>query len=122
MKQLTRAILALLAFLTSVSAAPVIRTSAGSTPAAIQTQINAFFSDLGGVDNGTGNSYTTGRRELDFGLVPDSLAEPNLFPGDFFRTNVPRGAMLTSKLQVQRPRCKRRCGESDQYTGCLCQH
>ena len=100
MKKFTSTILpgafALLAVFNSVSGAPVLRSSAGSTPAAIQSQINLFYSDLGGVDNGTGNSFTTGRRELDFGLIPDNFAEPNNFPGDFFKTTVPRGALLSA--------------------------
>jgi FG-GAP-like repeat len=89
-------IFALLALVVQGSASAIIQTVQGPTPASIQTEINQFFSILGGVDNGTGGSFITGRRELDLGLVPDNFAEPNGFPGDFFRTTVPRGATLSS--------------------------
>jgi hypothetical protein len=85
-----------IAILSSVSATPIQRSSAGATPGAIQPQINEFFNDLGGADNGTGSSFTTGRRSLDFGLIPDNFAIPNLFQADFFNTTVPRGALLNT--------------------------
>lgn len=89
--------LILLSISTSAFAANVNRTAQGQAPASIQPTIDAFFNDITGtVDNGTGGSYKTGRREIDLGLIPDNFAEPNIFPGDFFKTTVPRGALMRS--------------------------
>ncbi|HVK14164.1 MAG TPA: SdrD B-like domain-containing protein, partial [Gemmataceae bacterium] len=69
--------------------------AAGAEPAAIQAAVDAFRAALGtlnpnqpGVQNGG-----AGRREINWDGVPDSLADPNALPPDFFNTNSPRGVV-----------------------------
>jgi hypothetical protein len=76
--------------------APVIRSAAGANPAAIQATVDQFRADLGGSNNGVGNSFTNGRREINWDGVPDSFASPNNLPVDFFNVNSPRGAVFNT--------------------------
>jgi hypothetical protein len=89
-------IFALLTIVSQISASWITRSAQGANNAAISSEVNLFFSDLGGVNNGIGGSFTTGRRDLNWDSVPDNLASPNAFPGDFFKTNVPKGAFLSA--------------------------
>jgi hypothetical protein len=82
--------------LTSVSAAPVVRQGAGANPAAIQAIVDQFRTDLGGSNNGVGGSFRSGRREINWDGVPDSAAEPNNFPLNFFNVNSPRGVIFNA--------------------------
>lgn len=92
--------LALLAFSGSVSASAVIRVGAGANPAAIQAAVDQFRTDLGGVNNGVGGSFTAGRREINWDGVPDSFAEPNALPFNFFNINSPRGVVFHSIANI----------------------
>jgi hypothetical protein len=83
-------------FAGTASAAPVIRAGAGANAAAIQSTVEQFRTDLGGANNGTGGSFLTGRREINWDDVPDSFAEPNALPYDFFNVNSPRGVVFES--------------------------
>ena len=88
---------ALLLTATLVSAAPVVRKAAGANPAAIQATVDQFRADLGGQLNpNTAQTFITGRREINWDGVPDSFSVPNLFPGNFFNSNSPRGVILTA--------------------------
>ena len=89
---------AIIAFflLGDASAAAVIRVGAGANPAAIQAAVDQFRADLGGGNNGVGGSFTTGRREINWDGVPDSVAEPNALPFNFFNINSPRGVIFHS--------------------------
>jgi len=87
-------IFAMLLGITTVSAAPVVRTASGANPAAIQSTVDQFRADLGGVNNTAGGSFTSGRREINWDGVPDTFAEPNFLPGDFFNVNSPRGIVF----------------------------
>ncbi|HKX84156.1 MAG TPA: VCBS repeat-containing protein, partial [Pyrinomonadaceae bacterium] len=89
---------ALLSAATPILAAPepVFRISSGANNAAISAAINQFFTDLGGANNGVGGSYTNGRRDLNWDSVSDDNSEPNTFSGDYYRSIVPKGAMLSS--------------------------
>ncbi len=90
----------LLALLGPAVAGQSIQTAQGSTPASIQPAMNQFITALGGgVDNGTGGSFVTGWRQLDLGLVTDNFSEPNVFPGNYFKTTVPRGGVLSSRCR-----------------------
>ncbi|MEO6390482.1 MAG: VCBS repeat-containing protein [Pyrinomonadaceae bacterium] len=82
--------------LVSVSsfAAPVVRTASGANPAAIQATVDLFRADLGGANNGVGNSFVSGRREINWDGVPDNFASPNNLPVDFFNANSPRGVVF----------------------------
>lgn len=54
----------------------------------IQDTVDAFRAALG-PNNGNApiNGDPNGRRQIDWDAVPDSLSDPNLFPGDFFNGN-----------------------------------
>jgi hypothetical protein len=90
---------------TSASAAqPVaLQQAAGTSPAAIQSAVDAYRTDLGGINNGSAlGSQPSGRREINWDGVPDAQAAPNNLPLNFFNTTVPRGALLsTPGLGVQ---------------------
>lgn len=75
-------------------ALPLTRAAAGANPAAIQSAVDQFRADLGGIDNGFTGSYLSGRREITWETVADSLAAPNNLPANFFNFNSARGAML----------------------------
>jgi hypothetical protein len=68
----------------SAHADGVQRTAAGASPADIQAAVDAFRADLGGANNGGGAPAASGRREVNWDGVPDSVADPNPFPGGFF--------------------------------------
>lgn len=88
---------ALLVFINSISAAPVVRQASGANAAAIQSIVDQFRVDLGGVSNpNNGQSFTSGRREINWDGVPDSFAEPNNFPPNFFNVNSPRGVVFNA--------------------------
>ena len=94
-----RAIVSILAqaLLTSlVAAAPVVRQGSGANTAALQAIVDQFRSDIGGVNNGVGGSFISGRREINWDGVPDAFAEPNNFPVDFFNVNSPRGVIFNA--------------------------
>jgi len=80
----------------SIIAAPVVRQGTGANTAALQGIVDTFRNDLGGTNNGVGGSFTDGRREINWDGVPDSFAEPNNFPIDFFNVNSPRGVIFNA--------------------------
>jgi Calx-beta domain len=80
----------------TASAAPVLRVAAGANAAAIQTAVDQFRTDLGGVNNGVGEAFPTGRREINWDGVPDASAEPNALPFDFFNVTSARGVVFQS--------------------------
>ncbi|HEY0426745.1 MAG TPA: VCBS repeat-containing protein [Pyrinomonadaceae bacterium] len=86
--------LVLLLVAISVVAAPVIRSNAGTSAVNIQDTITLFRQDLGGANNGVGNSYTTGRREIDWDDVPDNLASPNYLPNNYYNSTSARGVII----------------------------
>lgn len=88
--------LGLFAFSTFALATPVVRQGGGANAAGLQAIVDLFRADLGGANNGVGGSFATGRREVNWDGVPDSFAEPNNFPADFFNDNSPRGIMFNS--------------------------
>ena len=104
MKNLCRilalSVLALLALENSVSASAVIRVGAGANAAAIQAAVDQFRADLGGVNNGVGGSFITGRREINWDGVPDNFSEPNALPFNFFNVNSPRGVIFHSIANI----------------------
>jgi len=62
---------------------PTLLTASGD----IQATLDQYRSLLGADNGGTAGSQTSGRREINWDLVPDSLAAPNFLPHDFFNTN-----------------------------------
>jgi hypothetical protein len=86
-----------LAAISTASAAPLVRQAGGANPAAIQAIVDQFRNDLGGVLNpNNGQSFMTGRREINWDGVPDNFAEPNNLPPNFFNVNSPRGIVFNS--------------------------
>src|SRR5688500_7204031 len=80
----------------SALAAPVVRQVAGANAAAIQAMVDQFRADLGPLNPNNGQSFTSGRREINWDGVPDSASEPNNFPVDFFNVNSPRGVIFNA--------------------------
>ena len=81
----------------AVSAAPIVRYAVSGTAAGdITPTVNQFRSDLGGANNGTGNSYATGRREINWDDVPENMCQGS--SGDlrtYYNTTAPRGIVIT---------------------------
>lgn len=82
------------------AAAALIRVAAGANGAAIQTMVDQFRTDLGGVNNGVGGSFISGRREINWDGVADAFAEPNALPFNFFNVNSPRGVVFHSIANI----------------------
>jgi hypothetical protein len=70
-----------------------VYTVTGADVVAIQATVDTFRSSLG-TNNGVGNSFKTGRREINWDDVPDSFSQPNSIPSDFFNANSQRGVVL----------------------------
>jgi hypothetical protein len=87
---------ALLLFVTSTTAAPVVRQGTGANTAGLQSIVDQFRADLGGANNGVGGSFSSGRREINWDGVPDAFCEPNDFPTNFFNVNSPRGVIFNA--------------------------
>ena len=77
--------LAALLLAPAAGAALVTFEAAGANPAAITAARDDFRAALGGVP-----------REINWDGVPDTLADPNLLPGNFFNTTSPRGAVFST--------------------------
>lgn len=81
-------------------AAAVTRVGAGANAAAIQAAVDQFRGDLAGVNNGVGGAFLSGRREINWDGVPDTAAEPNPLPFDFFNNTSPRGVVFESLANI----------------------
>jgi hypothetical protein len=86
----------MLAFTCFAAANPTVRTASGANPAAIQAAVDQFRTDLGALNPNNGQSFTNGRREINWDGVPDQFASPNNMPANFFNVNSPRGAVFTT--------------------------
>lgn len=93
---IVRSLLSILFISSFANGGAVIRVGAGANPAAIQSAVDLFRADLGGVNNGIGGSFMSGRREINWDGVPDINAEPNPLPFNFFNVNSPRGVVFHS--------------------------
>src|SRR5215217_3537760 len=85
-----------LAIHNSAFAKPVIRKAVGANAAAIQATVDQFRGDLGTLNPNNGQSFTSGRREINWDGVPDNFSAPNFMPNDFFNVNSPRGVIFSS--------------------------
>ncbi len=81
---------------TTTAAAPITFSASGSSPAGIQTTVDAYRTDLGTLNPNVAGSFGSGRREINWDGVPDAFSAPNLFPPNFFNTNSPRGVVFTT--------------------------
>jgi hypothetical protein len=69
----------------------------GTTPASITPTRDAFRTAVGGGTVAGANGDFGGlRREINWDGVPDTLADPNLLPNDFFNVNSPRGLVYST--------------------------
>ena len=89
------------AFLVALSAlhadAQVVRSGAGIGVANATTARDLFRTDLGGGNvAGANGSFGGLRREINWDGVPDGASAPFNLPGNFFNTNSPRGAVITT--------------------------
>jgi hypothetical protein len=78
-------------------ATPVFTTfaAAGANAAAITPTRDDFRTAVGdGPAAGANGSFGGLRREINWDGVPNTLADPNALPADFFNVNSPRGAVL----------------------------
>lgn len=91
--------LSLIALSLSLSAAAhaqTVRTGTGANTAGLQSVVDQFRTDLGGVNNGIGAfAGSTGRREINWDGVPSGFSAPNNLPGSFFNQNSQRGAKFS---------------------------
>jgi hypothetical protein len=86
-----------------VVAATILATSSfaqtvrSGTGAAATTARDDFRTDLGGgTVAGANGSFGGVRREINWDGVPDSFADPNLLPANFFNVNSPRGVVFST--------------------------
>lgn len=71
--------------------------AAGANPAAITATRDAFRAAVGGgTVAGTNGSFGGLRREINWDGVPNSFADPNGLPADFFNVNSPRGVVFST--------------------------
>jgi hypothetical protein len=80
----------------AANAAPVVTTASGANTAAIQAAVDGFRTSLGTLNPNNGQSFTTGRREINWDGVPDLSSSPNAFPAGFFSTTSPRGVLFST--------------------------
>jgi hypothetical protein len=85
-----------LTWLGSAAEAQLVRSAAGGNAAAIQATVNQFRTDLGALNANVAGSFPSGRREINWDGVPDSLAAPNNLPANFFNVNSPRGVVFST--------------------------
>ena len=78
----------------SAGSTPRVQQAAGTSAAAIQSAVDAYRADLGGANNANApGTQPSGRREINWDAVPDTLAAPNDLPLDQFRG---RGALFST--------------------------
>ncbi|MEN1681634.1 MAG: hypothetical protein AAGJ46_18790 [Planctomycetota bacterium] len=66
------------------TSAATLFSSAGSSPAAIQSTVDDFRNALGTLNPFTPESFADGRRQINWDAAPAAISSPNDFPGDFF--------------------------------------
>jgi hypothetical protein len=92
----TAASLMLVLNVATTAAAPITFSAAGSSPASIQATVDAYRTDLGGLNPNVAGSFGSGRREINWDGVPDALSAPTFLPANFFNVNSPRGVVFTT--------------------------
>ena len=95
-RQFFAAGLVIFSLVTLASAQAHLREAAGVSTDAIQTAVDQFRADLGQLNPPGRQSFTSGRREINWDGVAEGLSAPNLMRPDFFNFNSPRGVMFSS--------------------------
>jgi hypothetical protein len=67
---------------------PTVYEATGSHPAEVQSSVDAYRAALGALNANAPFNNLDGRRQIDWDAVPDALAAPNAFPGNFFNADV----------------------------------
>jgi len=86
----------------TANAASVVHSGTGADAASLQAVVDSFRAGLGGVNNGAGGSFLSGRREINWDAPAlDGFASPSLMPGNFFNPVTPppgsqRGASFST--------------------------
>lgn len=78
-------------------------SASGAGSADIATTVASFRTALGVLNPNNGQTFQSGRREVNWDGVPDVQSSPNAFAGNFFNVNSPRGVVFStpgSSLQV----------------------
>lgn len=84
-------------FASVASAGFITFEAAGVDAAAITPTRDAFRAAVGGGSvAGANGSFGGLRREINWDGVPDTLADPNLLPANFFNVNSPRGVLFST--------------------------
>lgn len=92
-------IMFVLAFALSTNAAPTVRlaVSNGDILGNLTPAMNQFRADLGGANNGVGNSYSTGRREINWDGLPENMCQSQSTDlRKYYNSTSPRGFVLGS--------------------------
>src|SRR5207237_8141077 len=71
---------------TTSAAARITFSASGSSPAGIQTTVDAYRTDLGTLNPSVVGCVGSGRREIDWDGVPGALSAPHLLPPNRFTT------------------------------------
>ncbi|MEM1344488.1 MAG: hypothetical protein AAGI34_07885 [Pseudomonadota bacterium] len=71
----------------TAQAVPVVFTAAGPDAASIQDEVDAFRAALGALNPFVPQNFSGGRRQINWDAAPDTISDPNPFPGDFFNFN-----------------------------------
>lgn len=73
------------------------RSGFGPNPAPVQPPVDAFRADLGELDPNNGQSFTSGRREVNWDHIPNQVtSELGFLPPNDFNSNAPAGTDLDS--------------------------
>ena len=81
---------------TSAQAGFITFSAAGANAAGIQGTVDAFRANLGTLNPNVVGSFGSGRREINWDGVPNTLAAPNNLPANFFNVNSPRGVVFST--------------------------
>ena len=100
-KAIQNILLFTVALFTSVmpAAAQEVTRIAGPDPASIQATVDQFRTDLGTLNPNVAQTFSSGRREINWDAVPDGFSSPNTLPAGFFNANSPRGAVFTTPCE-----------------------
>jgi hypothetical protein len=74
----------------------LIFSASGTSPAGIQSTVDAYRADLGPLNPNVAGSAGGGRREINWDGVPNASAAPNNLASNFFNVTSPRGVVFNT--------------------------